>query len=350
MLYARSARASARSSWSRTTRSSTRPIWRAWTSRRWDASSRTRTPTSILARTRRRRPRRRTTRRSPIRRAARSSTSRALQRRHPAGGSASTSRWWSRPPPRTVAVTPAARDRVRLAGQLGAVADAARARGASARPRRSTAQQGAGVQPRLRPQGARAMSTGSTPRPRGVASTASASTTTSCDRPHEPLRRGRLSAQTPIVSGDAIAAMRERVLADLDSTGIVNGQRLVAAHHVVLDPAYVHITQVVRRRRHRAEGKLLAARGVHSHRSLRLVDLLLHRGQHRRSPTAGRALQPLIVRAQEVSPSSSTWGYDSATAAVDAAPRPVDGQPLCDSVGEWHVETGSVRPHPGLRP
>ena len=37
--------------------------------------------------------------------------------------------------------------------------------------------------------------------------------------------------------------MRERVLADLVSTGIVNGQQLVVSHHVVLDPAYVHITE-----------------------------------------------------------------------------------------------------------
>jgi protoporphyrinogen oxidase len=37
-------------------------------------------------------------------------------------------------------------------------------------------------------------------------------------------------------------AMRERVLADLKREGVVTGQRLVAEHSVVLDPAYVHIT------------------------------------------------------------------------------------------------------------
>jgi protoporphyrinogen oxidase len=37
--------------------------------------------------------------------------------------------------------------------------------------------------------------------------------------------------------------VRERVLADLKREGVVKGQRLVAEHSVVMDPAYVHITQ-----------------------------------------------------------------------------------------------------------
>jgi protoporphyrinogen oxidase len=40
-----------------------------------------------------------------------------------------------------------------------------------------------------------------------------------------------------------VAAMRARVLRDLEREGVVTGQRLVAEHSVVLDPAYVHITQ-----------------------------------------------------------------------------------------------------------
>jgi protoporphyrinogen oxidase len=36
---------------------------------------------------------------------------------------------------------------------------------------------------------------------------------------------------------------RERVLADLRKAGVVSDQQLVAEHHVVMDPAYVHITQ-----------------------------------------------------------------------------------------------------------
>jgi len=57
---------------------------------------------------------------------------------------------------------------------------------------------------------------------------------------------------------------RQRVLADLRKAGLMQpGQRLVAHHHVVLDPAYVHITResqadVARQRR------ILAHRGVHS--------------------------------------------------------------------------------------
>jgi protoporphyrinogen oxidase len=40
-----------------------------------------------------------------------------------------------------------------------------------------------------------------------------------------------------------VAAMRERVLADLKRVGVVTDHRLVAEHSVVMDPAYVHITQ-----------------------------------------------------------------------------------------------------------
>ena len=49
--------------------------------------------------------------------------------------------------------------------------------------------------------------------------------------------------------------MRDRVLADLKREGVVTGQRLVAEHSVVLDPAYVHITK-----RSLVEHKRLAAR------------------------------------------------------------------------------------------
>lgn len=40
-----------------------------------------------------------------------------------------------------------------------------------------------------------------------------------------------------------VEAMRRRVLADLERTGVTKGHRLVAEHHVIMDPAYVHITQ-----------------------------------------------------------------------------------------------------------
>jgi protoporphyrinogen oxidase len=40
-----------------------------------------------------------------------------------------------------------------------------------------------------------------------------------------------------------VASVRERVLADLKREGVVGGQRLVAEHSVVLDPAYVHVTK-----------------------------------------------------------------------------------------------------------
>ncbi len=60
-----------------------------------------------------------------------------------------------------------------------------------------------------------------------------------------------------------VEAMRARVLADLEREGITHGHRLVAHHSVVMDPAYVHITQ-----RSMAEHARLAAalraQGVHS--------------------------------------------------------------------------------------
>jgi protoporphyrinogen oxidase len=46
-----------------------------------------------------------------------------------------------------------------------------------------------------------------------------------------------------VLDDDAIRAMRERVLDDLERERVVTGQRLVAEHSVVLDPAYVHITK-----------------------------------------------------------------------------------------------------------
>ncbi len=60
-----------------------------------------------------------------------------------------------------------------------------------------------------------------------------------------------------------IAALRERVLADLARERIVDGHRLVAHHHVVLDPAYCHITRASLAETARLRAAL-AARGVHS--------------------------------------------------------------------------------------
>jgi protoporphyrinogen oxidase len=57
----------------------------------------------------------------------------------------------------------------------------------------------------------------------------------------------RLSLYVEIgFSRDAVVdvdAMRKRVLMDLEKTGVTKGHRLVAEHNVVMDPAYVHITQ-----------------------------------------------------------------------------------------------------------
>ncbi|MFW5966058.1 MAG: protoporphyrinogen/coproporphyrinogen oxidase [Persicimonas sp.] len=58
-------------------------------------------------------------------------------------------------------------------------------------------------------------------------------------------------------------AVKERVLDDLEQAGIVRDHRLVAEHHVVLDPAYVHITQQSRRAFDELSA-ILELRGVHS--------------------------------------------------------------------------------------
>src|SRR4051812_33398608 len=59
------------------------------------------------------------------------------------------------------------------------------------------------------------------------------------------------------------SAMRARVLEDLRKEGLVTDHRLVAEHSVVMDPAYVHITQASMAE-HQRLGAQLAARGVHS--------------------------------------------------------------------------------------
>jgi protoporphyrinogen oxidase len=65
------------------------------------------------------------------------------------------------------------------------------------------------------------------------------------------------------VDASTLEATRARVLEDLARVGVLSGQRLVAEHHVVLDPAYVHIT-----RRSIAEvarlKEVLARGGVHT--------------------------------------------------------------------------------------
>lgn len=60
-----------------------------------------------------------------------------------------------------------------------------------------------------------------------------------------------------------VDALRARVLADLRREGIVTDHQLVAHHHVVLDPAYVHITQASLAETARLRAAL-EAHGVHS--------------------------------------------------------------------------------------
>jgi protoporphyrinogen oxidase len=59
------------------------------------------------------------------------------------------------------------------------------------------------------------------------------------------------------------AAMKEQVLADLQTAGIVEDHQLEAWHSVVLDPAYVHITQDSKAD-FEHYSSMLELRGVHS--------------------------------------------------------------------------------------
>ena len=60
-----------------------------------------------------------------------------------------------------------------------------------------------------------------------------------------------------------VDAARARVLADLEREGVIAGHKLVAEHHVVMDPAYVHITQASLRDHARLSAEL-KTHGVYS--------------------------------------------------------------------------------------
>jgi len=76
-------------------------------------------------------------------------------------------------------------------------------------------------------------------------STGSAGTTTSCRRNPDAPDRMSLYVEIGAASDTAldVDTLRARVLGDLRREGIVTDHRLISHHHVVLDPAYVHITQ-----------------------------------------------------------------------------------------------------------
>jgi protoporphyrinogen oxidase len=65
------------------------------------------------------------------------------------------------------------------------------------------------------------------------------------------------------LSPDERGALKARVLADLQTVGVVENQTLVASHDVLLDPAYVHITRSSISEA-TSKRKLLAAQAVYS--------------------------------------------------------------------------------------
>lgn len=66
-----------------------------------------------------------------------------------------------------------------------------------------------------------------------------------------------------VIDDATVAQMKERVLTDLQRCGLVQDHQLVASHHVVLDPAYVHITRDSVRDVEEKK-RILQARGVYS--------------------------------------------------------------------------------------
>ncbi len=85
--------------------------------------------------------------------------------------------------------------------------------------------------------------------------------------PARPGAADRMSLYVEIgAAHDAVLdvdALRQRVLDDLRREAIVTDHQLVAHHHVVLDPAYVHITQASLAETARLKA-VLAGQGVHS--------------------------------------------------------------------------------------
>jgi protoporphyrinogen oxidase len=77
--------------------------------------------------------------------------------------------------------------------------------------------------------------------------------------------RMSLYVEIGVAAGEAIdvESARRRVLADLETVGIIDGHELLDWHSVVLDPAYVHITGEGIAEAERLRGQLAAA-GVHS--------------------------------------------------------------------------------------
>jgi protoporphyrinogen oxidase len=66
-----------------------------------------------------------------------------------------------------------------------------------------------------------------------------------------------------VVDDALIAKMQARVLDDLRAEGVITDHRLVASHHVVMDPAYVHITRASTAE-YRRLSRILQANGVWS--------------------------------------------------------------------------------------
>ncbi len=66
-----------------------------------------------------------------------------------------------------------------------------------------------------------------------------------------------------VIDEAEVNKQRAAVLADLAKVGVVDGHELVSDHHIVLDPAYVHITKTSDAAV-AAEKAVLAAHGVHS--------------------------------------------------------------------------------------
>ena len=85
------------------------------------------------------------------------------------------------------------------------------------------------------------------------------------------------------------AELHGRVLSDLARAGVITDHRLISHAHVVLDPAYVHVSSAANAF---AAETCAAARGAGGipARTVCPVDLLFDRGQHRHGSPAGSSM------------------------------------------------------------
>ena len=156
--------------------------------------------------------------------------------------------------------------------------------------RRVHLEQGARLQPRLRPEGRERAPLGLLPRQGDVLLSHRLLRQHLRRRPPEPLRRARLPARRDARGRRRSRRSKRACSRTSRARGSSTDHKLVAHHSVVMDPAYVHITRASLAEHARLSRDPARERRLLD-RPLRRVDLLLDRGQHRRGARARRGLR-----------------------------------------------------------